>query len=209
MNKRLVWNFEICDKDVLCMPNANLEENQTERWEARFFWPGHQIIVLNGLSDAFLDVSRYQIKHRQDIYCLLDDADYNLKIRRNQPMYKPMLIQDTHATAFGKKINLEEEEKNSALLPNTTHLTAAMLLKRIQQEGLRIPVEKEALIYRFSTSPVVKLELAKLHVLNTTWFSVNIESRSKIFVDTIKQHLFGNKPCSDYVHFLKGLQTST
>ena len=37
------------------------------------------------------------------------DTNYNLKIRRNQPLYKPIMMKTRQAIAYGKKINLEEQ----------------------------------------------------------------------------------------------------
>ena len=204
MTKRLVWNFEINHGNPLKIPKTCVEDAHTERWESRFFWPENKIIVLNGLDDNFLALSRYQAKHRQDTYCLLPDTDYNIKIRRNQPLYKPILMKTQQAIVYAKKINLEEQEPGLCL-PGTGQTDAQTLLARIQHESQRIDVEKEALIYRFETVPTLKLELARLRVANAIWFSVNIESRSGHLVESITQQLFdGQMPC-DYVTFLKGL----
>ena len=180
MNTRLIWNFEINDEAPLSLPPLDVEEADNARWESRFFWPEHEIIVLNGLDERFLDISRYEAKRRHDVYCLLDDQDYNLKIRRNQLLYKPVISKTEHAVAYGKKIDFEEEHN-----------------------GRYLSVEKEALIYRFETSPITKLELARLKMADTIWFSVNIESRAKHWVDSIREQMFGEKKTSDYVTFLK------
>lgn len=204
MSKRLVWNFEINSEIPLNIPENDSEDALTDRWESRFFWPGKEIIVLNGLDDRFLDLSLYEAKHRQDTYCLLPDKNYNVKLRRNQPLYKPTLMTTQQAVAYGKKINLEEQEPDKPL-PGAEETNARALLGDIQQNGLRIAVEKEALIYRFETVPKLKLELARLTIANTTWFSVNIESRSKRLVESITQQMFDGQASCDYVTFLKAL----
>ncbi len=204
MNKRLIWNFEINSESSLTIPETCNEDEQTERWESRFFWPEREIIVLNGLDASFLALSRYQAKHREDVYCLLPDTDYNLKIRRNQLMYKPIMMKTRHAVAYGKKINLEELQPTTSL-PGAGDADASALLIQVQREGQRIHVEKEALVYRFETVPTLKLELARLYVADTTWFSVNIESRSRRLVDSLRQQMFDGQASCDYVTFLKGL----
>ena len=108
MRRRLIWNFEINGDRPLDIPAVLPVEPDTGRWESRFFWPADEIILLKGLDDSFLALSRYEAKHRQDTYCLLPDADYNIKIRRNQTLYKPMIMKTAQAVAYGKKINLEE-----------------------------------------------------------------------------------------------------
>lgn len=204
MNKRLIWNFEINSENPLKIPDICDENKQTDRWESRFFWPEQTIIVLNGLDERFLALSHYEAKHRQDTYCLLPDTNYNLKIRRNQPLYKPIMMSTRQATAYGKKINLYKE-KQTKQLPGAGETDAETLLARIQKEGLRVDVEKEALIYRFETTPTLKLELARLCVANTIWFSVNIESHSRRLVESITQQMFDDHASCDYVTFLKGL----
>ena len=190
MNQRLVWNFEINNDQPLIIPTPLPTEAHTDRWEARFFWPDNTPILLNGLDDTFLELSRYKAKHRQDTYCLLPDTDENIKVRRNQLLYKPLIMKSPLAIAYGKKINLEDVGDEHGLI------------QRVQQKGRRIDVEKEALIYRFETEPTTKLELARLRVSNTTWFSINIESRSKFLVESIAQHIVTRHDPCDYVTFL-------
>ena len=203
MNKRLMWNFEINTKIPLHIPEPVHEETLPERWESRFFWPEQTIIVLNGLHDDCLDLSRYEAKHRQDIYCILPEQDYNLKIRRNQLLYKPMVMKTGQAVAYGKKINVSEQQ-SPIKLPGTEQADSSALLAEINRSGKQVIVEKEAMLYRFETKPTLKLELARLWVANTIWFSVSIESRSKYLVDSITQQMFGDKESCDYVAFLKG-----
>ena len=66
-------------------------------------------------------------------------------------------------------------------------------------------VEKEAFIYRFETSPKTKLELARLCIANTIYFSVCIESRSRYLVELITKQVAGEQVSSDYVSFLRTL----
>ena len=198
MRKRLIWNFEIDGDRPLEIPEALPAEPDSGRWESRFFWSSKEVILLNGLDDRFLALSRYEAKHRQDTYCLLPDTDYNIKIRRNQTLYKPMIMKTAQAVAYGKKINLE------ASSPETLNNTLD-LLGRIQREGVRIDVDKEAFIYRFETTPKTKLELARLSIANTIYFSLCIESRSRHLVELITKQVTGEQVSSDYVSFLRTL----
>lgn len=194
MNKRLVWNFEINTVNPLHLPALDTIDTCAERWESRFFWTDSIIINLNGLNDSFLELSRYKAKHRQDTYCLLPDSDYNIKRRANQLLYKPIIMKTSQIIAYGKKINLEE-----------IGAPENIPLARIQQQAIFIDVEKEALIYRFDTTPTLKLELARLRIKENTYFSVNIEAHSKRLVTVVAQQIIGDKPACDYVTFLKSL----
>lgn len=202
MNKRLIWNFEINDKQPLNMVLSDDKETPAERWESRFFWPESEIIILNGLDERFLALSHYEIKYKQDKYYLLADKPYNLKVRRDQLLYKPIAFTTDYAMAYEKKIILGAVDHST---PVTNKINTSILLSEVQEHGQPIQVEKEALIYRFETTPTLKLELARIHVANTTWFSVNIESRSKQLVDTLRRQLFGDKKTCDYVTFLKDI----
>lgn len=193
MNKRLVWNFEIETNHPLQIPALHTIDTCAERWESRYFWPDSAAISLNRLDDTFLELSRYKVKHRQDTYCVLPDCDYNIKRREDQLLFKPIIMKTAQAIAFGKKVNLEE--------PGSVDIS----LSRIQQHATFIEVEKEALIYRFATTPTLKLELARLRIAHATYFSLNIEAHSNALVTSIAQQIIVNQQPCDYVTFLKGL----
>lgn len=201
MNKRFVWNFEINTNGSLKIPSVENFVQSPNRWESRFFWPQDQIVVLHGLTDDFLKLSRYQIKHRQDTYYLLPHTDYNIKTRHNQLFYKPILMKKLQAIAYGKKIKLEEDA-SSLQLPGYEGKDVTALISYIKNEGLKINVEKEALIYEFDTTPTTKLELAWLCVANKTYISASIESRSFSLVESFTRQMLGDLPTSDYVTFL-------
>ena len=202
MNKRLVWNFEINADKPLQVPSAAGTGDDLKRWESRFFWPDDQIITLHGLNDHFLELSRYKIKHREDTYFLLADTDYNLKIRREQLVYKPILMKKNQLIAYGKKIKLDEQAPDTQL-PGCEEKDTKTFIARIHDQGKKVSVEKEALIYTFETSPNTKLELAWLHVTNKAYFSLSIESRSIEWVKSITRQLLGDLCARDYVTFLK------
>jgi hypothetical protein len=202
MNKRLVWNFEINADKPLKVPSTTSAVDDLNRWEARFFWPDDRIITLHGLNDHFRELSRYKIKHREDTYYLLANTDYNLKIRREQLVYKPILMKTGQIIAYGKKIKLEEQAPNRRL-PGCEEKDTQTFLSRIHDQGKKITVEKEALIYTFESSLNTKLELAWLHVTNKSYFTVCIESRSIQWVESITRQLLGDLRACDYVTFLK------
>lgn len=204
MNKRLAWNFEINDDTSIQLPDPQVIEQHEIRWEARFFWSSDDIITLHGLNDGYLELSRYKAKHRHDIYCLLPTENYNLKIRHEQLIYKPLLTTTPQALGFGNKINLEEQA-SPQFLPGINNMNTTTLLEKIQQDGCRIQVEKEALIYRFDTTPKSTIELARLTINTISYFSANIESRSMVLVKSITQQIIGKRITCDYVNFLKGL----
>ena len=204
MNKRLVWNFEInADNPLQVASVADIDSNQA-RWESRFFWPDDEIITLHGLDDNFRELSRYQVKHREDTYFLLPNTDYNLKLRREQLFYKPLLMKKPHAIGYGKKIKLEEQPPKEQL-PGCEAKDTQAFMEQIHREGKRIKVEKEALIYTVETTPITKLELAWLHVANKAYFSASIESRSIRWVESITKQLLGDLFTCDYVTFLKNI----
>jgi len=202
MNKRLVWNFEINSDNLLELPMMDGVAEQELRWEARYFWPEDNIIILHGLNHGFLALSAYKIKHKQDSYYLLPDADYNIKMREEHLYYKPLLVNSPHAQAFGKKIKLEECAASMAL-PGLDTPTAKVLLGRIKNQGRKISIEKEALIYRFASNPQIKLELARIQVANRVYFTLSIESRALAAVELVSRHVLGDTPACDYVRFLK------
>ena len=208
MAKRLVWNFEINANSPLEMPGPESMNNDSNRWESRFFWGEDLIITLHGLNHRFLELSQYQIKHREDTYFLVPNTDYNLKIRRDALFYKPILSRNPQAIAFGKKIRLDEQPHGEKL-PGCMEKDAHALIDLVRSQGKKIPVEKEALIYKFDTSPSTKLELSRLQIGQKAYFSVCIASRSANFVELFSRQLLGEMPNCDYVTFLQHHLTSS
>ncbi len=202
MNKRLVWNFEISGNNLLDWQDLPQDEKEEFRWEARFFWPDEKIITLDGLDDNFLTLSNYQIKQRLDYYSLLTHYNYNIKQRRSQLLYKPLLKETGTLRAYGKKINLADYSPHE-ILPGTAQLYAANLLAEVQNDSQTIQVIKEALIYKWAARPTIKLELARLQLQGKNYFSVSIEGHSEILVSKIAKRLLKEYVSCDYVSFLK------
>ncbi|KTC85495.1 hypothetical protein [Legionella drozanskii] len=201
MKTRLVWNFEIDSVNLLNL--QNLSDSRDEiRWEARYFWPANTIICLKGLDERFLLLSNYAIKHRQDSYALLADKNFNIKHRRMQLLYKPLLQETNLLRGYGKKIDLADFPSNE-ILPGTKALDAPTLLAEIEKNQIEIQVAKDALVYKLPSEPTIKLELARLIINKQIYFSACVEGRSKTLVSTIAKHLLGEQLSCDYVSFLK------
>lgn len=201
MNKRLVWNFEINSDNLLDLGKLPLVERDELRWEARFFWPDDTIITLNGLDEHFLLLSNYRVKHRKDCYSLLPNCNYNIKRRRSELLYKP-LLQKTTFCAYGKKINLSDYPSD-AILPGSDNLHAADLLSKLQDRSQEIEVVKEALVYKLTADPTIKLELARLELDKRIYLSACIEGHSQLLVTKIANHLLKGQISCDYVSFLQ------
>jgi hypothetical protein len=202
MNTRLVWNFELSNSNLLYLDD--LKESPDElRWEARYFWPGDAIISLKGLDSRFLALSNYEAKHRQDCYSLLADSNFNIKQRRMQLFYKPLLQETDLLRGYGKKINLADYPSD-LILPGS-RLSAAELLKQLENNQQEIEVAKEALIYKFPSEPTIKLELARLEIAKKIYFSLCVEGRSQTLVASLARQLMIKELSCDYVSFLKGI----
>lgn len=202
MNTRLVWNFEITNNHLLNLNDLINDSPDEVRWEARYFWPSEAIVCLDGLDQRFLALSNYEAKHRQDSYILLADAHFNLKYRRQQLSYKPLLKEAEGLKGYGKKINLDDYPAD-LILPASKGLKAVDLFKQVEKNSQKIEVAKEALIYKFPTNPTIKLELARLEINQQAYFSLCVEGRSQILVTTLARHLLRAGVSCDYVSFLK------
>lgn len=194
MKKRLAWNFEINIGAPFALPVIIEPPQMDLHWEFRFFWPEQDMIILHGLDERFLELSRYNIKHRSDTYVLLPNVDYNIKQRRDKWIYKPLREKTIRANAYGKKITIEEL---TAAEPNLQHAI---------NEGQPVLVNKEAMIYKFESHLATKLELARLTIHHQIYFSIGIESQTRALVEALTQRIIGDQETSDYVYFLKQLR---
>lgn len=204
--KRLLWNFEIDPRHALNFSQLASYDIEDLRWEARFFWPQESIIVLHGLTEDLLKLANFKSKHRQDTYHLLHNYDYNIKLRRNELLYKPLITLQQNLGGFAKKINLLDAS-SEALLPGIPPILTPHLLELTQQQSTLITVNKDAHIYKFATLPAVKLELSRLEIGAQNYFSACVEGRSFPLVQHLSQQIFGDRTPCDYVHFLKTRNT--
>lgn len=202
MNKRLVWNFEINDECSLDLVDIPVEEPSLWRAEIRYFWEDKQGITLHGLNNDFLNLARYKIKERQDRYYLIPNHACNIKERRGELLFKPLMQNTGGLQEFAKKINLSQHPSRS-MLPGLSSLYTQELLELVDAQSSQIYVEKTALIYKFATQPVIKLELSRLTIADTCYFSACLEGNSKKLITLINNHLFKDEIACDYVHFLK------
>ncbi len=204
MNKRLAWNFEINSDAPFSLPIINPVEVPGVHWEARFFWPEHgNIITLSGLEEHCLELSRYKIKHRSDCYALLPDADYNVKTRHDELVFKPMIQRTSTAVAYGKKIKLAGCMTDITIGEHHELLNPQALIQRIKNQGRYVQVEKEALVYTFESHSSSKMELARLSIGSSVYFSVSVESSVLAIVQHITQKMMDHPEHCDYVTFLK------
>ncbi|WP_058533998.1 hypothetical protein [Legionella saoudiensis] len=200
MNQRLIWNFEFTSQTASLPAEFLIKQEPEElKWEIRFFWPNDEIIVLNTLDNSLLDIAKYQQKSREDYYYLLTDSNYNIKRRRNELLYKPLLKRTDQAIAFGSKINLDD------LKDPTADPQLQKIAQHVAQQGVEVYVKKVAFIYKFATTPTVKLELARLEVQNQTYLSACIEGKSLFLVERLAGLLLGKQNSCEYVTFLKNI----
>ena len=83
-----------------------------------------------------------------------------------------------------------------------------MQLEKLPKGAIQVPVKKEAFIYKFATTPKIKIELSRIEVQNQVYFCVCIEGRSQPLVEIISQHLLDEAISSDYIRFLKKITPS-
>lgn len=205
MNQRLVWNFEFTSKKKL-LPLATVGANQehdTLKWESRFFWPDNKAIQLHLIDTSLLDLTNYQHKSKQDYYYLSPNHNYNIKRRRDQLLYKPLIKQISQYYGFGPKIILKELD-NTAEQPILSPYLQE-IAQIIEQESREIPVKKESFVYKLPTTPKIKIEFARLEVFNRIFFSLCVEGKSMHLVETVSKHLLDKQVSCDYVTFLKNI----
>lgn len=199
MNPRLVWNFEFSSKTNAPVPHFTEENTDDLKWEIRYFWPENEIIILNPIAPSLLDLANYKRKHKEDYYYLLPERNYNIKKRNDQLLYKPLLKQNNQDAGYGAKIILTSPNDQS--LPSDLQ----KIIPQIETDGVGVYVKKEAFIYKFPTTPAIKIELARLEVLHKVYFSLCIEGKSHHLVETISKHLLDKPVSCEYVTFLKNL----
>ncbi|WP_045097334.1 hypothetical protein [Legionella fallonii] len=206
MNQRFIWNFEFSTKIILPL-SSFMEQPDIVKWEIRYFWPEDQIINLHKIDDALLDITCYQQKHKEDCYYLLPNENYNIKYRRNQLLYKPLVKHSNKALGYGTKINLDAvTDYPDQQQESIDHLQE--ILHQAQNFGKKINVQKTSFTYKFATTPHVKLELARLKVNDKVYFSACIEGKSLPLVETINKHLLDDQVSCEYVTFLKSIDKS-
>lgn len=200
--QRLVWNFEFSSGQTISLTTLGNYVQDKLKWEKRYFWSDDQIISLNSIDNSLLNLANYQQKHKEDYYYLLPDSDHNIKRRRNELLYKPVTKQSGSAFGFGPKINLEDTQCLSSQ-DSIAPMNLQDLFKKVKKKGIVVFVKKEAFVFKFPTTPTVKLELARLEVNNKVYFSACVEGRSLNLVEAISELLFGNQASIEYVTFLK------
>ena len=202
MTQRLVWNFECSTTKKLLLNLPQEKQSNDLKWESRFFWPDDHIINLTTIDDALLELTNYQQKQKQDCYYLLPKHQYNIKRRRNQLWYKPLVQHSEYVLGFGAKINLDQEDTAQKTTVNDK-LMLHKIIQKTQKKGIEVLVKKESFTYKFPVKPIIKLELARIEINGTIYFSACVEGKSRHLVEVISEGLFGKQSSSDYVTFLK------
>jgi hypothetical protein len=197
MTNRLVWNFEFTPTTNFILSDLGKEKEDELKWEARFFWPETEIITLLLLDNALLELTHYQHKQKKDKY-YLQEQNYNIKNRRDELVYKPLIKQGKYSLGFGHKINLSELNKS----PESLNSDLNEMMQQLKH-SIKVLVKKESFSYKFSTHPNVKLELARIEINSSIYFTLCIEGKSRVLVEAISRHLVGKKVTDDYVKFLK------
>ena len=201
MNKRFIWNFEFDTRAPHVSEEPPAVTHDANRWEARYFWPESQIITIHGLGDSFLNLSQYNYKQRDDTYLILRDRSYNLKLRRDNILYKPFIARTPAGTQYGKK--RKYESLDDLLPPEEETLTKDDFIIKVRKEAVPVHLDKEALILKLSRPPKLKLEFARIKLEHQIYFSLSIESKSKEWVQNLSQMLLKNKFSTDYIDFIK------
>lgn len=200
MNQPLVWNFEFSIKNPISFSHlVDIEKDQI-KWECRFFWPEHETIVLHAFDKNLLDLNQYEHKIKEDDYYLLPHKNYNIKRRRNELLYKPLVDQTEHILGFGSKIHLDDLNDS---IPKVDQLR--QILFQVKNQATVVHVHKESYVHKCPTTPTTKLELARLEVNGQVYFSACIEGRSLNSVETLSELLLGTYVSCDYVTFLKNI----
>jgi len=180
---RFIWQFELTGRQWL--PQGNWQKD-SHKWEIRYFWPIDQIVELN-LNEQQLNWDQGECKLQRDVYWLDVNNPTNIKQRRDQLVYKPVVQQHHNRTAFDKKQRLDPDELS-------------------QSNFKTIEVEKMALQLKIHQKPKCMLELSKIQLQNQTFSSLCIESRCGELLDNIDDHLQLSGKACDYITFLRGIK---
>lgn len=202
MTQRLVWNFEFTHTKILHLPEEPKHKSDLLKWEARFFWQQQDIVSLTLIDNALLQLSNYQHKQKKDVYYLIPKNSFNIKKRRDELLYKPLIKKRKHSCGFGPKIKLNELSKDSHSIEHSG-IDIVSLMTLLQLQGVEVLVKKESFSYKFPVHPHIKLELSRIEINQQIYFSVCVEGKSQQSVELISRCIVGQQPCCNYVRFLK------
>jgi hypothetical protein len=199
MTQRLVWNFEFVAAKKSAINDLTIQKEEELKWEARFFWPEAQIISMTLIDNSLLDLAHYQQKQKKDHYYLIPKHNYNIKSRRDELLYKPLVKENKYACGFATKININTEQDSSE---EEYKIDRKQIMQELKSSH-ELLVKKDSFTYKFPTQPVIKLELARIEIDHTIYFSACIEGKSRTLVETLSKRLLGKQASCDYVRFLK------
>jgi len=208
MMHRLVWNFEFTDAKSLNLSDLHEKKEEGLKWETRFFWPAEEIISLALVDSSLLELANYQHKQKKDYYYLLPKECYNIKSRRDELLYKPLVKKEKHIFGFGTKINLTELSRKTHSSEDSA-INARQIIEQLNHNSIKVLVKKESLTYKFPVQPPIKLELSRIEVNHHVYFSACVEGKSRELVEMISKRLLGKQTSCDYVRFLKKIIKKT
>jgi hypothetical protein len=201
MIHRLVWNFEFTTAKGWDISQLQEKKEENLKWEARFFWAEEEIIRFALIDTALLELVNYQHKQKKDYYYVLPDKEYNIKRRRDELLYKPLIKKTKHVSGFGSKVNLGELSKTPDV--ENCIIDAPVIIEQLTLNSIEVLVKKESFTYKFPVQPQIKLELSRIEINHHIYFSACVEGKSRDLVEKISKHLVSKKTSSDYISFLK------
>lgn len=201
MNKRFLWNFELSLAQGLPSPLYLPHPLESLRWEARYFWPEKDIIVLDGMDESLFDLTQFKIKHHDDTYLIANASDYNIKRRREALVYKPQLDCKDGIFAYAKKLKLNSITGDT-LLPGHPPIRADELQEQLTFSR-SVHIDKIALSRRMPCEPPLKIEYSRLRIGAKIFFSLCIEGYSFALVQAFSLFIVKKAPEQNYVQFLK------
>ena len=198
-----IWNFHIKVSDF---KQSNLFSSETSekiakenksKWEARFFFPIETPIFLNWPHSLPFSFYFAKAKTHEDTYIIHPEQVINLKKRRTDIYYKPLIEKKQDLFYFGKKEIIDE--KNPIILSQTTQLD----ITRIQNESALIALTKNVLKFNYDHPMTCQLEFGSFTFQEKIYSTFGIESKSFEAVSTLSSFILPNEKKTDYINFLK------
>ena len=131
----------------------------------------------------------------------MEGISANIKQRRQSLVYKPLIKEEKGYFGFAKKVELTASSFDRDL-PGIPALSEQNLL-HLTASCQTVDIKKIAFVWKFNTQPKIKLELSRLSIKDTIFFSVCIEGRSLHLVQEISYCLLRCRPTENYIQFLK------
>ncbi len=198
-----IWNFYINISDFnqsnlfSCETSEKIAKEDKAKWEARYFFPIETPIVLNWPHSLPFSFHFAKAKTHEDTYIIHPEHVINLKKRRSDIYYKPLIKKKQGLFYFGKKEAIDEN--NPIKLSQTTQLDST----RIQNEGTLIALTKNVLKFNYDHPMRCQLEFGWFISQEKNYSTFGIESKSFETVRTLSSFILPNEKKTDYINFLK------